>query len=248
MTTPTGLGRSSYSVRLPNLATETLSGKLIVIEGPDGSGRSTQVRLLRERLEAAGYPTVEVGLKRSGLVGADLDAVMEGHTLMPLTLFLYYATDFADQLENVIVPALRSDFVVLADRYVYTLMARDIVRGADPAWLRDIYGFALKPDAIFYLMVPPDTLAIRNLQRDSSLDYWESGMDIDRKGDMYHCFIRYQTRIRTAFGQMKKEYAFREIDGNRPAEKVAADLWQRVRELVSKEEPHGKGKGSRQKA
>src|SRR5271163_265248 len=180
-----------YGKGLPNVDPSLLKGNLIVIEGSDGAGRSTQIGLLQNWLERKGYPTVVVGLKRSELVGEALAAAMQGNTLNALTLNLFYATDFADQLERVILPSLKAGFVVLADRYIFTLMARDIVRGSSMEWLRKIYGFALVPDAVFYLNASPRTLAERNFRKSGYLDYWESGMDIQRVGGMYDNFIKY---------------------------------------------------------
>jgi dTMP kinase len=154
-----------YGKGLPGVKLEELGGVLIVIEGPDGSGRSTQSSLLRAWLEHLGYPTAEIGLKRSGLVGVHLEEAMGGNVLCPLTLNLFYATDFADQLENSMISALRAGFVVVADRYIYTLMARGLLRGADREWLREIYGVAPVPDLSFYLKVSPKALAERSLQK-----------------------------------------------------------------------------------
>lgn len=204
-----------YGKGIPGLNAEDLTGRLIVIEGSDGSGRSTQARLLRDWLELMGYPTTEVGLKRSQLVGEELQAALEGNTLCPLTFSLFYATDFADQLEKNIIPALRAGFVVVADRYIYTLMARNIVRGADPEWLRSVYGMALIPDMIFHLKVPPRVLAERSFQKQGKLDYWESGMDISRSGDIYQCFVKYQTLIQHEFQLMERLYGLEVVNGNR---------------------------------
>ena len=113
-----------------------LGGKLIVVEGADGSGRSTQIARLVEWLEGCGHATVQVGLKRSTLVSEELDKAQQGNILSHTTLSLFYATDFADQLENIILPGLRAGRMVLADRYIYTLMVRDMVRGMDLAWLK----------------------------------------------------------------------------------------------------------------
>lgn len=225
--------RRFYGTGLPNLKPSTLKGHLIVIEGADGSGRSTQVSKLKEWLEGSGYPTTEIGLKRSSLVGGELEVVMQGHTLSPLTFFLYYATDFADQLENVIVPALRSDFVVLADRYIYTLMARDIIRGADPEWVKDVYGFALIPDAVFYLSVDPIQLAERSLRKNQSLDYWESGMDIRRHGNMYECFIWYQQLLKKTLDSMADEYGFIRLNGDMNSNAVFAELREKVKSILN---------------
>src|SRR5579885_351030 len=169
-----------YGKGIPGAFLDELKGQLIVVEGADGSGRSTQIDMLKNWLERRGYPTANVGLKRSMLVSDELERAMRGNILGTRTLSLFYATDFADQLENGIVPALRSGFIVLADRYIYTLMARAIVRGVDPAWIRQVYSIALVPDAVFYLTVSPKILVERNLRKHAALDYWESGMDMHR--------------------------------------------------------------------
>src|SRR5205814_73553 len=169
-----------YGKGLPGANLDELKGQLIVVEGADGSGRSTQIELLKNWLERRGYPTANVGLKRSMLVSRELEQAMRGNILGTRTLSLFYATDFADQLENSIIPALRSGFIVLADRYIYTLMSRAIVRGVEPVWIRDVYTIALVPDAVFYLAVSPKILVERNLRKHSVLDYWESGMDMHR--------------------------------------------------------------------
>jgi len=137
--------RRFYGHGIPNVELDQLAGKLIVVEGADGSGRSTQIALLVEWLEGCGHATVQVGLKRSTLVSEELENAQEGNILSRTTLSLFYATDFADQLENIILPALKAGFVVLADRYIYTLMARDMVRGMDEAWLKNLYGIASSP-------------------------------------------------------------------------------------------------------
>jgi hypothetical protein len=152
---PCASTRSFFGDGIPGVKAEELAGKLIAVEGADGSGRSTQIALLVEWLETSGHATVQVGLKRSTLVSDELDRAQNGNILSRTTLSLFYATDFADQLENVILPSLKAGFVVLADRYIYTLMARDMVRGMDEQWLKNLYGIALKPDAVFYLASNP---------------------------------------------------------------------------------------------
>ena len=221
------------SKELPKINPLPLKGKLIVIEGADGSGRTTQIGLLHNQLEVLGYPVIDVGLKRSTLVADELQEALQGNTLSPVTLSLFYATDFADQLENKIVPALRSGFIVLADRYIYTLMARDIVRGMDSQWVRDIYSIALIPDVVFYLNVTPETLAERNLMKSGLLDFWESGMDIRRSGDMYECFIRYQRHMHQEFHKMQTEYGFELINGNRSPIVINRDLRSKVEQILS---------------
>src|SRR6266516_2567693 len=170
--------RRFYGHGIPGVDLQKLAGKLIVVEGADGSGRSTQIIKLVDWLEGCGHGTVQVGLKRSTLVSEELEEAQNGNILSHTTLSLFYATDFADQLENIILPALKAGFVVLADRYIYTLMARDMVRGMDESWLKNLYGIALVPDAVFYLNVSPEQLVQRNFLKNQTLDYWESGMDI----------------------------------------------------------------------
>src|SRR5882757_7323307 len=191
--------RRFYGHGIPGVNLEELVGKLIVVEGADGSGRSTQIAQLVDWLETSGHATVQVGLKRSTLVSEELDRAQEGNTLSRTTLSLFYATDFADQLENIILPALRAGQMVLADRYIYTLMARDIVRGMDEKWLKNLYGMALVPDAVFYLNVAPEELIQRNFAKNQALDYWESGMDLGLSRDMFDSFVKYQTAMGKIF-------------------------------------------------
>lgn len=224
-----------YGLAIPGVNPEVLKGKLIVVEGADGSGRSTQIDMLTNWLERLGYPTVNVGLKRSMLVSQDLERAMQGNILSPRTLTLFYATDFADQLENRIIPALRSGFVVLADRYIYTLMARAIVRGADPDWIREVYSIALVPDIVFYLAVSPRTIAERNFRKSTMLDYWESGMDIRRSGDMYDNFVRYQRQMQAQFRKMQGVYGFETINGNRTPRAILEDMQIKIEQILNPE-------------
>lgn len=221
-----------YGKGMPGVDVNELTGKLIVIEGADGSGRSTQIRLLTNWLEGRGNAVINVGLRRSNLVSAELEAAMRGNILSPVTLSLFYATDFADQLENRIIPALKAGFIVLADRYIYTLMSRDIVRGGDPQWLRRIYEeIALVPDAVFYLDVAPRFLIERNMCKTQGLDYWESGMDIHLSRDIFDSFIKYQRRMRQIFLGLNEIYGFESVSGNRSPRAISADLQHRIEQI-----------------
>src|SRR5438093_1586929 len=213
-----------YGHGIPGVDLDKLTGKLIAVEGADGSGRSTQIAKLVEWLEGCGHATVQVGLKRSTLVSEELEQAQEGNILSRTTLSLFYATDFADQLENIILPALKAGFIVLSDRYIYTLMARDMVRGMDEAWLKNLYGIALVPDAVFYLNVPPEELVQRNFAKNSVLDYWESGMDLGFSRDMFDSFLQYQTAIGKVFRQLQATYDFTIIEGNRSPEAINHEL------------------------
>ncbi len=226
-------GHRFYGHGIPGVNPEELVGKLIAVEGADGSGRSTQIAQLVSWLETRGHPTVQVGLKRSTLVSAELETAQEGNILSRTTLALFYATDFADQLENIILPALRAGFIVLADRYIYTLMARDMVRGMDQAWLKNLYGVALEPDGVFYLSVEPGELVQRNLAKSATLDYWESGMDLGLSPDLFDSFLAYQTRMQEAFRQLQKSYEFEIIDANQPVEAVAKELRKKITLLLN---------------
>ena len=225
--------KTFYGEGLPGVDPGTLKGKLIVIEGPDGSGRSTQIAVLTNWLEGRGYAVEQVGLRRSTLVGPELARAKEGNVLSPRTLSLFYATDFADQLENRIIPALRAGFIVLADRYIYTLMARDIVRGAEFEWLRSVYSIALVPDIVMYLRVTPQRLLERYIYRGRVLDYWESGMDIGFSRSWYDSFIRYQTEVHRTFAKLQELYGFVTVNGMRTPRAVTRDLQTRIEAVIS---------------
>ena len=223
---------SFFGEGLPEIDLAELKGKLIVLEGTDGVGRSTHIGLLKQWLENHGHAVLDTGMTRSALAGKRLKQAKEGNTLGGITLSLFYATDFADRLENEIIPALRAGFVVLTDRYIYSLMARAIVRGMDPEWLREVYGFALKPDAIFYLRVNIDDLVTRVLQS-GGFDYWESGMDLRMGEDLYESFIRYQKWLLAEFDKMVEPYGFEIIDASSSVEEVFKDLRGRVDSVIA---------------
>jgi dTMP kinase len=220
--------RRFYGHGIPRVKPEELAGKLIVVEGADGSGRSTQIARLVDWLETCGHPTVQVGLKRSTLVSSELEKAQNGNVLSRTTLALFYATDFADQLENIILPALKAGFIVLSDRYIYTLMARDIVRGMDEKWLKNLYGIAPEPDAVFYLSVEPEELVQRNLSKTATLDYWESGMDIGLSRDVFDSFLKYQTAMQATFHKMQKTYGFNIVDASRPVDSITKELRKKI--------------------
>lgn len=224
--------RRFYGHGIPRVKLDELAGKLIVVEGADGSGRSTQIAKLVEWLEGSGHATVQVGLKRSTLVSDELSQAQEGNILSRTTLSLFYATDFADQLENVILPALRAGFIVLADRYIYTLMARDLVRGFSEPWLKNLYSIAVEPDAVFYLSVDPEELVQRNLAKNAALDYWESGMDLGLSRDMFDCFVKYQTTMQATFRDLQASYGFTFVDGSRPAAVIHAELQKKISDVL----------------
>jgi dTMP kinase len=220
--------RRFYGHGIPKVELDRLAGRLIVVEGADGSGRSTQIAMLVEWLEGSGHATTQVGLKRSTLVSEELARAQVGNILSRTTLSLFYATDFADQLENIILPALKAGFVVLADRYIYTLMVRDMVRGMDEAWLKNLYGLALEPDAVFYLNVEPQELVQRSFAKNAALDYWESGMDLGLSRDMFDSFMKYQTLMEQNFRGLQVSYGFTIVDGMRSVEEINTELKKKI--------------------
>ena len=226
-------GFSFFGEGLPGIDLAELKGKLIVLEGTDGVGRSTHIGLLKQWLENHGHAVLDTGMTRSALAGKRLKQAKEGHTLGGITMSLFYATDFADRLENEIIPALRAGFVVLTDRYIYSLMARAIVRGSDPEWLREVYGFALRPDAIFYLRLQIDDLVTRVLQS-RGFDYWESGMDMHMGEDMYESFVRYQKWLLAEFDKMVETFGFQIVDASGSVEEVFENLRDRVDRVIAR--------------
>jgi len=222
---------SYFGEGLPEIDLDELKGTLIVLEGTDGVGRSTHIGLLKQWLENHGHAVLDTGMTRSALAGKRLKQAKEGHTLGGITMSLFYATDFADRLESEIIPALRAGFVVLTDRYIYSLMARATVRGADPDWLREVYGFALKPDAIFYLRLNIDDLVTRVLQS-TGFDYWESGMDLHMGEDMYDSFVRYQNLLLAEFDKMVETYGFGVVDASGSVEDVFENMRARVEKVT----------------
>jgi dTMP kinase len=218
--------------QMPSLPSEGCTGKLIVIEGTDGSGRSTQAFMLKEWLEVNGYAVVDTGWTRSKLIGQAITDAKAGHSLHRLTYCLMYATDLADRLEYVVIPALRSGFVVLADRYIYTAIARGIARGADKAWLRDLYGFAVAPDLVFYLQLGVKELVPRVLAA-GKMNYWESGLDMNYGDDLYDSFCAYQSELIVHLDSMADEYGFVTLDAKQDPQTIQRELRSAVGNYLS---------------
>jgi dTMP kinase len=209
-----------------------IRGRLIVIEGPDASGRSTQVTRITSKLEADGHAVLNTGLRRSELISPGILEAKRNLVLGKRTISLFYAADFADQLENKIIPALRSGFIVLADRYIYTLMARDVVRGISKRWSYNLFGFAIKPDLVFYVDVDPNELVHRVFQKNASLDYYESGADLGLSDNMFESFLIYQSMVAREFRKMQKKYGLIFINGNRSIEEINAELQGKIDDFL----------------
>jgi dTMP kinase len=220
-----------YNEPLAGVEVGDLQGKLIVIEGPDAVGRSTQIARLRQWLEQEGHAVLDSGMARSALAGKGIKQAKEGNTLQPITMTLFYTTDFADRLENEIIPALRAGFVVLIDRYIYSIMARAIARGEDRRWIEQVAGFALVPHAVYYLRAEVEHLVSRVVIGRGAFDYWESGMDLRFGNDMYESFVKYQTRLIKALDSMVEPHNFTVIDASQPIDKIFLTLQRNISKL-----------------
>jgi dTMP kinase len=209
-----------------------LKGKLIAIEGTDGVGRSTHIEFLQEWLEVQGYGVITTGWTRSNLMSKTIEMAKQGNILDRWSFSLLYATDFADRLEHQIIPALRSGFIVLADRYIYTALARDAVRSGNRDWIRKVFGFAVIPDLVCYLRIDVDTLALRVIET-KGINYWESGMDLRLGGDLFDSFKKYQTSLIEEFDKMAEEFQFEVIDARKPPEEIQHSLRSKIQPILT---------------
>lgn len=206
-------------------------GLLVVIEGTDGSGKSTQLELLKRYMQDMSYGVMVSEWKTSRLIAKVIDEAKERNLLNASTYSLLYAADFADRLENQIIPALKSGFIVLLDRYYYTALARDVVRGQDIEWVKNLYEFAPEPDLVFYLDMPVDVL-LKRIIGTTGLDFYESGRDVGFSTDFYKSFEIYQNRCLEEYNRMKSEYGFISIDGTKSIEEIHNEMKKHVQEIL----------------
>jgi dTMP kinase len=204
-------------------------GRLIVVEGIDGSGKTTQLGLLAKWLLAAGHPVSVTEWNSSNLVKAATKAGKKKIALTPSTFSLLHATDFADRLLYKIVPPLKAGMIVLADRYAYTAFARDVARGVDRGWVRELYGFAVRPDLALYFRVPVEVALERLLARRVKLKYYEAGMDMGWSADPSQSFFRFQGKVLEEYERIVEEFALQAID----ATESIAEQQRLVRQIVS---------------
>jgi dTMP kinase len=192
-----------------------LPGKLFVVEGTDGSGKSTQLALLHQWLKAEGHPVFFSEWNSSPLVKDTTKRAKKRRLFTPTTFSLLHATDFADRTERDIIPPLKGGAIVLADRYIYTAFARDVARGCDRAWVRDLYRFAVKPTVSFFFRAPLDVAIDRIVSGRPELKYYEAGMDMDWSGDAEESFKIFQGRILEEYDRMVSEFGLTVIDATR---------------------------------
>ncbi len=200
------------------LSPHNYKGKLIIVEGIDGSGKSTQIDLLYKWLKTHGKSVYFSEWNSSVLVKSTTKQGKKAKAFTPTTFSLLQATDFADRWENQMLPMLRAGVIVLADRYAFTAFARDVARGVDPEWVRNLYSFAPQPDLAFYFQVPVSVAVDRILSGRSTLKYYEAGMDLGLSDNKVTSFRLFQQRIINEYDQMIDEFGFTVIDGTLPVE------------------------------
>jgi dTMP kinase len=205
-----------------------IGGKLIIVEGVDGSGKSTQIRLLEKWLKYAGVPVYFTEWNSSETVKEITSKGKRKGLLTPITFSLLHATDFADRYERHILPLLRAGYIVLADRYIYTAFVRDVVRGCHPRWVRQMYDFAVKPDIAFYFRVPVDIAFDRIVKNRPKLKYYEAGMDLNLSNDQYESYRIFQGRIVEQYESMIGPENFVVIDGTADIEEQQRQVRQKV--------------------
>lgn len=210
-----------------------IKGKLIIVEGIDGSGKSTQIHLLDKWLRFNNKPAFLSEWNSSEIVKNITSRGKKKEQLTPTTFSLLHATDFADRYERNIFPLLRAGYTVLADRYIYTAYARDIVRGCNPLWIKKLYSFALKPDITFYFRVPVDIAAGRILSGRPKLKYYEAGMDLNLSNDIYESYRIFQSRIIEQYEKMTTSENFIVIDGTLNIEKQQELVREKFKSVIS---------------
>lgn len=213
------------------------SGALVVVEGGDRSGRSTQVDLLDQWLEKKGQAVVRTDWSTSPHISKAIHKAKVERALRTVTFSLFYAADFADRIANVVIPALERGELVLADRYVYTAFARDAARGADQTWLRTLYNFAPQPDIVLYLAVAPSV----RLQREPSAavktrDIYEFGLDLGLSADPEQSFEMYQQRVYDEFGRMAEEFGLTTVDGEQDVKSIQRVMRDEVSAMLAQRE------------
>jgi dTMP kinase len=218
-----------------------IEGKLIIVEGVDGSGKSTQIHLLEKWLRYTGIPVFFTEWNSSEQVKEIISKGKKKNLLTPTTFSLLHATDFAARYERNILPLLRAGYVVLADRYVYTAFARDVVRGCSPDWVRHVYSFAVKPDISFYFRVPIEISFDRIVKNRPKLKYYEAGMDLNLSNDPYESYRIFQGRIVEQYESMIDMEGFTVIDGTADIEEQQKDVRKRVMEMLPRQIQQNQG-------
>jgi dTMP kinase len=213
-----------------------VEGRLIIVEGVDGSGKSTQIRLLEKWLRYNGMPVFFTEWNSSEQVKEIISKGKKKNLLTPTTFSLLHATDFAARYERNILPLLRAGYTVLADRYIYTAFARDVVRGCSPEWVRHVYGFAIKPTIAVYFRVPVEISFDRIVKNRTKLKYYEAGMDLNLSNDPFESYRIFQGRIIEQYESMIETEGFTVIDGTADIEEQQKRVRQKVMEMLPRQQ------------
>ena len=214
-------------------------GRLIIVEGIDGSGKSTQLQLVQRWLVSQGHKVFFTEWNSSKLVKETTKLSKKNRTLTPLTFSLIHATDFADRLFYNMIPPLKAGMIVLADRYVYTAFARDVARGCDPAWVRKLYDFAIRPDLAFYFKVPVDVSLGRILSGRAKIKYYEAGMDLNMSPDPVESFSKFQSRVLEEYDRVVDEYKLTVIDATAEIDEQQETVRDVVSQALKRYKPRG---------
>jgi dTMP kinase len=208
-------------------------GILIVVEGTDGSGKSTQLHLLRKWLIAEGYPVVFTEWNSSKLVAKTIKKGKKEGLLDSNTFSLLHATDFADRLYKTIIPSLASGHIVLADRYVFTALARDHARNCEREWLRSLYSFALKPDGAFYFQVPVE-MSLERITQTRKPKYYEAGLDMKLSSDPYKSYLLFQSKVISEYEKMIDEFGFTLMDGTQSIHDQQVMFREKIMQIIKR--------------
>jgi dTMP kinase len=207
-------------------------GRLLVFEGLDGSGKSTQAALLGKWLQARGYRVFFTEWNSSELVSSTIRRGKKKGLLTPTTFSLLHATDFADRFERRILPPLRAGYLVVCDRYSYTAFVRDAARGCDPDWVRTIYSFAPRPDRVFYFRVPVQVTLKRKIASRQKINYYEAGMDLGLSEDLHESYERFQTRLKQEYERLAETDRFTVVDSTRAVEAIQSELRENLQPML----------------
>lgn len=210
-----------------------LPGTLICVEGIDGSGKSTQLEILRDWLISQGKDVIFTEWNSSALISQTTKQAKKKNLLSPRTFSLLHAVDFADRLEQIIVPALKAGFIVLADRYVYTAFARDVARNVDPEWVRNTYGFAVNPDLAVYFKVPVE-ISLERICSNRQPKFYEAGMDMKLSNDPYVSYKIFQGKVLNEYDKMREEYGLVKIDATETIHQQQIKFRKLVTDLLAK--------------
>lgn len=206
-------------------------GTLVCVEGIDGSGKSTQLALLRDWLKDTGKDVIFTEWNSSELISQTTKLAKKKNMLSPRTFSLLHAVDFADRLKQVIAPALKAGFIVLADRYAYTAFARDVARGVDPKWVREVYDFAIKPDLAIYFDIDPLT-SLERICSNRTPKFYEAGMDLKLSNDPYESYIIFQSKVIEEYKNMIDEFGIVKLDANETIHKKQVEIRTMLKQIL----------------